>query len=50
MKQREYSTHPMDANQLDQLFDEIAEIYGSGDLIEAERRCHNLCTAYPTYG
>ena len=39
----------MDANQIDHLFDEIAEIYDSGDLMEAERRCHNLCNAYPTY-
>ena len=39
----------MDANQIDRLFDEVVGIYDSGDLMEAERRCHNLCNVYPTY-
>ena len=39
----------MDASQIDRLFDEIAGVFESGDLIEAERRCHSLCDAHPTY-
>ena len=46
---RKYSTQSMDANQIDRLFDEVVGIYDSGDLMEAERRCHNLCNVYPTY-
>ncbi len=38
-----------DATEIDRLFDEAAALYEQGQLAEAERRCHNLCDAHPTY-
>lgn len=39
----------MDASRIERLFDAAAALYEQGDLTEAERRCHDLCDAYPAY-
>jgi len=38
-----------DAIQIERLFDAAAGLYEQGNLAEAEQRCHNLCSAHPTY-
>ena len=39
----------MNANEVDTLFNEAANLFEQGSFKEAEQHCHRLCSTYPSH-